>query len=261
MRQTGASSQSGKEKVDLTPKLDSRLVAYATAATAAGVGLLATSQAAEAKIVYTKADVVINHLYSGVILDLNNDGVADFSFYYARYPGARVPLGFHSSALNISPKQSGNGVWEVNEVVNGFTDQCVAALPAKAKVGPGAPFVGSNPIALWFSNGTAYETVKPGCFFKELHRGAFLGLKFMISGEVHYGWAHVTHSDVQDSNTLDGYAYETVANQPIFTGKTSGTIAEVNSMQGLDPQPATLGMLAAGARGLEIWRRAAELVL
>lgn len=260
MRQKALNAKSDQTK--LTTVLETRLVAYATAATAAGVAVLATTQAAEAKIVYTKADVVINHPYSAVILDLNNDGVADFSFYYARYPGARIPLGFHSSALDITAKQSGNGVWEVNQQVNNFTVSCAAALPAKVKVGPGAPFMGNNPVALWFSNGTAYETVKPGCFFKDLQRGAFLGLKFLINGEVHYGWAHVSHSNAQDTNTLDGYAYETVPNQAIVTGKTSGpaAIAEVNPMPGLEPAPATLGMLAAGAAGLEIWRRPEELV-
>jgi hypothetical protein len=50
---------------------------YALAASAAGVGVLALAQSAEAKIVYTKTHVVIgrNNIYE---LDLNHDGLADF---------------------------------------------------------------------------------------------------------------------------------------------------------------------------------------
>ena len=46
---------------------------------------------------------------------------------------------------------------------------------------------------------------------------------------------------------LTGYAYETVPNKPIITGKTTGP--DVITLD-----PATLGHLAQGASGISAWR-------
>lgn len=85
----------------------------------------------------------------------------------------------------------------------------------------------------------------------------YLGLKFLINGEVHYGWARVTV--MYTYSTLTGYAYETTANQPISAGKESGTDAVAAAhpdqlLETVSPM-ATLGMMARGADGLAMWRR------
>jgi hypothetical protein len=82
-------------------------------------------------------------------------------------------------------------------------------------------------------------------------------MKFVINGTAHYGWAHVT---VHNGNAvLNGYAYETVPNTPIVTGKTSGPVVADLSMEPLSSDhPATLGLLAQGSRGLAVWRREEE---
>jgi hypothetical protein len=60
---------------------------------------------------------------------------------------------------------------------------------------------------------------------------------------------------------LTGYAYETIPNRPIITGKTKGpdadSIAPPNptSVTAPIPKPATLAALALGLPGLSIWRR------
>jgi hypothetical protein len=61
----------------LSESTNHQLHMYALAAGAAGVGVLAVAQSAEAKVIYTQTHVVIgtNHIYS---LDLNHDGIADF---------------------------------------------------------------------------------------------------------------------------------------------------------------------------------------
>jgi hypothetical protein len=73
----------------------------------------------------------------------------------------------------------------------------------------------------------------------------YLGLKFFINGKAHYGWARVKVAQAIDgsprlSATITGYAYETVANKAITTGKEKGPDAA-------SIQPATLGHLARGS--------------
>jgi hypothetical protein len=61
----------------LNHKLDHKLLGYASAASAAGVGILALAQSAQAKIIYVPTQQTIPPRGS-VALDLNNDGVTDF---------------------------------------------------------------------------------------------------------------------------------------------------------------------------------------
>src|SRR5580704_13246868 len=70
---------SSKERptVRLGVRLDKNLLAYAAAASAAGVGMLALAQPAAAKIVYTPANTELVPK-TKLNLDLNHDGIADF---------------------------------------------------------------------------------------------------------------------------------------------------------------------------------------
>jgi hypothetical protein len=242
-------------RTPLSSKLDRKLIAYSAAASAASVGLLALTQTAEAKVVYTAANVQIP-ANTSVGLDFNNDGVPEFNFYFYQY-GPRKPLapplGYHEDNLVIQLPKIGDEVWATQSSKDG---NCVAALPAAAKVGPGAPFVQNASVFVWGSDGTAYAN-ETFCKFGELKRGAFLGLKFLINGETHYGWAHVTVS--LHTAVLNGYAYETVPNQPILTGKTNGPVKETSqSIPQIQPPVsafASLGLLARGASALAIWRK------
>jgi hypothetical protein len=81
----------------------------------------------------------------------------------------------------------------------------------------------------------------------------YLGLKFAIKGEIHYGWARLNvkvdkiGNIVNITALLTGYAYETIPNKAIIAGKTKGP--DVITMQ-----PGTLGHLARGASALPAWQ-------
>jgi hypothetical protein len=80
--------------------------------------------------------------------------------------------------------------------------------------------------------------------------GPYMGFKFLIDGEIHYGWARVNVKAkfLGLSATLTGYAYETIANRPILTGFTHGT-ADASSDPSQETQalaPGSLGQLALG---------------
>jgi hypothetical protein len=248
-----------RSKKSLSWKLDKQLLAYTATAGAAGVAVLALAQSAEAKVVYTPANVPIPLNGGPVYVDLNNDGVADFALQSSTYQAARIPrkqkhpgLPFFQD-LEAIPQGAGDAVLGYIDTSQGLDVPCAAALPLGAKVGPKSPFLNSNRVML-FSVVETYTYPHEACQWAQKHRGAFLGVKFSINGETHYGWAHITIGST--GTVLNGYAYETTANQPILTGKTNGTDSaalEKTTLPGL--QPATLGALAEGARGLDLWRR------
>src|SRR5580704_7384195 len=90
---------------------------------------------------------------------------------------------------------------------------------------------------------------------------AILDLSSRSRANTHYGWArlNVKVSKTTITATLTGYAYETIPNKPIVAGKEHGTedssALNTESLATPASTPATLGMLATGARGLSLWRR------
>jgi hypothetical protein len=89
----------------------------------------------------------------------------------------------------------------------------------------------------------------------------FLGLEFTAQGQKHFGWARLMWVNGPGTATLTGYAYETEPNKAIRAGDT-GPVAEarVPEMYSAPPgvgtlRPATLGLLALGSAGVDIWRK------
>src|ERR1700722_18410170 len=81
----------------LNNKLDRKLLAYATAASAAGASILALAQPGHAEIVYTPADQTISANQT-LNLDLNNDGIEDFDIENQFFPMG-VKAGHHGGAF------------------------------------------------------------------------------------------------------------------------------------------------------------------
>jgi len=76
---------------------------------------------------------------------------------------------------------------------------------------------------------------------------AYLGLRFVISGNTHYGWAQVATnvSSASSRFQLIDWAYEIRPDTGIHVGDTVGEV----------PEPSTLSLFALGAAGLLAWRR------
>jgi len=267
----------------LNPNLSRRLLAYATAAGAAGVGALALAKPAEAKIVYTRVIIPLGH--GATALDLNNDGIADFGFcngsFYDAGPSSSSscalarrrernssdkrrppsPFGQWLSVFPAKAKIHANRIWGTSTWRGGAA---AAPLAAGFDVGPKLKFApGARIMATWGSSSGSPHYGGPW------KNGAhtYLGLRFVISGQVHYGWARLNvHAD--DSGvtaTLTGYAYETVPNKPILTGDIVGPSKPKKVSQDAtrgastaNRAPASLGLLATGAEGLAVWRRKDE---
>lgn len=243
-----AISSRPRQVVQVNSRLDKNLAAYMVAAGAAGVSLLAV-QSAQAKIVYTPANVSIGPRTS-FLLDLNNDGLKDFIISNWQYG--------HASHLSVVHEASANEV-----IVRNLTYGEAADLPFGVQIGPNRPFEKVGFMAQQSSVSGASANTGP---WKDA-TNRYLGLKFSINGQTHFGWARLTvNAKGGIFATLTGYAYETVPNKPIVVGKISGPdVASAVAPQEIlapSPQsssrPATLGMLARGSDSVAIWRRDEE---
>jgi len=243
----------------LSESVHHRLNMYALAASAAGVGLLALAHPSEAEIVYTKTHQVIgtNCVYP---LDLNHDGIIDFLIQERGY----------------STASASNGLWVDQAFGNAVeaTNYHAAALKEGALIGPRERFQHINDVYGELMAGHFCGTEAPcstsGQWVNVKNR--YLGLKFRITGKIHYGWARLSVK-LQGSKitaTLTGYAYETTPNKAIHAGQTHGPVHEALTRPdtgtqaipaagsvtqvSLIGQSASLGKLAQGNAVL-LWRR------
>jgi hypothetical protein len=258
-------------QLQLSPSIHQKLSAYAIAASAAGVSLLALASPAEAEIIYTPANVTIgrNGAYN---LDLNHDGIVDFTLL--ERGSVRASLTFQ----NVSVRAGGGNKVNCASTFCASTFIYAAALMRGNQIGPGQHRHG------WLGNtvSMAFEEKRPGTFVYYAHDWAnvsnrYLGLRFQINGETHYGWARLTvkfHGGALKERTweaqLTGYAYETVAGKPITAGQTKGDAEDISaSLQTAQPgtsmvassasrrasRSVPLGALALGADGIALLRR------
>ena len=241
----------------LPEPLQQRLNSYALAAGAAGVGMLAMTQPAQAKIVYTSAHKAIG-IDHKVALDLNHDGKTDFNFHETFSPQPVSGRTMPSFCPSCPPTR----------MKSGGTNHHASALAAGVQVGPKGRFsYAKKTMAVdYYADGTGGSGTCAGLWNNVKNR--YLGLKFSINGMTHFGWARLnvtcttTYGSHQVTGLLTGYAYETVPNKPIITGKTKGPDDEARREQPTpaaltapSPKLATLGLLAMGAPALAIWKR------
>jgi hypothetical protein len=221
--------------------------------------MLALAQPGEAEIIYTPTNVGIgpSGTYS---LDLTGDGTTDFMFLASWHTSTSVFWG----GLFVGPAQAGNAIADD-----------AAALRAGYLIGPDTKWSSQSlmEMARGHHSSSPWRSTCGGPWKDKRNR--YLGLKFMISGEIHYGWARLTETcgkgkysryGGENSAVLTGYAYETVPNQGLKAGQKKEKKEELEDesltrpgeatpLSVLAPTAATLGMLAKGAQALSIWRR------
>jgi hypothetical protein len=232
----------------LAETLEKKVLAYTMAAGAAGVSLLALSQSAQAKIIYTPTHQAVAK-HSALSIDLNGDGITDFKASNLSSDvdvlGAKVirdtnGTSFTFALIRLYPGVKSNRVWGTAGFQSALSKG--VTLSSKGKFNQNYGFMGavsSNQVVV----GQTYKG--PWAPAGGTVTNKYVGLKFMINGQVHFGWARFNVKIRSAESTgsqaiLTGYAYETVPNKPIVTGKTTGP--DVETMP-----PATLGHLALGS--------------
>jgi hypothetical protein len=219
--------------VQLPQSLDHHLNLYALAAGAAGVGLLALASPADAKVVYTATNVTVSETNTSVPIDFNHDGIPDAKLSVYGYC-AQGSGDFRCFGSIFADGMQGNMALQSNQ------GEFAAAVPQGKPIGPGEPFKPSaSKMAKCFFNSFfgQVSSTSQGPWVNVTNH--YLGFKFLIKGEAHYGWARMTSRargfSCTPDGTLTGYAYETEPNKPIEAGATDPAL------------PGTLGQLTVGA--------------
>jgi hypothetical protein len=271
--------EQNREPSRLAAKLDRNLVTYALAATAAGVGVMALAQPAEANVVATPANIVVP-INGGVVqFDINHDGIPDFGLSATTFVdtfgggvrhNGRPPLGgVFGGHLNCIPAQAVNEVGAHGSIgIRPFA----AALPAGAVINSGRKFdSGEILMAGIVATGCGGSSLAYGNWIGSHPPSPFLAVKFGdASGNLHFGWVRIEVKQSEGTHfnaTITGYAYETEPNKPITTGVIRGPVGDASLIdpamlnpndKSNDGQPASLGILALGAPGLVAWRKQDE---
>ncbi len=207
-------TSNSRPMVSLAHALEGRLAAYALAA---GAAFLAVP--AQAQVFYTPATIKIS---DGEYF-LNFDCGPRNAFWIAdRLEGQN----FYGSARELEL----NGSQYASAMVNASGP---LALPAGSIVGSSRSFVNAYKkeqiMASAFKSIYYYTYVGLRGNWRNAKQ-AYLGLKFEIGGQVHYGWAEfsvsasATKRNLLVGATLMGYAFENTPNMAIMTGQTAGTV-------------------------------------
>jgi hypothetical protein len=185
-------------------------------ATILAVGLLAFAWPAEAQIIYKSVNITISD--GSYNLDLNNDGVTDFTIS-ASDPTERCGHNQFGEFASIEEMPaSGNAA-------------IIGPLTKGELIGPSETYDGSEVqlASLSYCDGQVFgggNWLKKFSYSRYVGREGYLGLMFQMDGETYYGWAQLVVTvvsimpEAQLSVTLRGYAYETIPGMSINAGQT-----------------------------------------
>lgn len=244
-------------------------------AAAAGAALSAGAVPAQAAVQYFTGDIEIP---SGVLqpLDFNLDEYTDINlknyvFLGGNYQGAFIPY-VGGALVGFVDNAGPNGT-----TLNYASALGIGALVDQAAVGP---FVAS----------LAYGEKNPSAQFQQV-QAAYLGFRFPAGDQLHYAWVRIDVDNAAGTFFVRDWAYEDQSGVPILTGQgnVGGDLDGNGAIDGADlltwqqhaggafnqaelqgweaawnassaaaaptPEPGTLGLLAAGAAGLQFHRR------
>lgn len=204
--------------------------------------VLGTSFAAQGQVMYT--DVVPDKQLGGVIpasypsiesesIDLNNDGQFDFKISLTLYDVVASGFSFREEIAG-SNFTNAVGTYSIEYTPFVFKINCGDSIPF------GNNFYGFQygNFAFQFPGNIAYN-------WKDAH-DKYVGLKFKIGSDIHYGWLRVDVNtvDTVPNIILKSYAYEATANKKIEACDTGFAVgishAEINSKHiSIYPNPST----------------------
>lgn len=239
---------SARVTAQLPSRLERRIVSYAMAAGATGVGLLALAAPAKADIIYTRANISFSHddqvHLNSIDVSLSDRGFSGSAPWGTALFGTLRAGGSAEGGVMMS--RGGEAVLHAGQLIGPSGLFTNTGLMAKFRVGCSQ---GGGGRACGREGSVSSSS---GPWARRGEQVGFLGIKFTDSnGAPHFGWAELTitpdfygYPGGGYDGTVIGYAYDTVPNQSILAGQGNGT-----------PEPGTLGLLALGSLGLAFWQR------
>jgi hypothetical protein len=239
------------------------LNAYAIAAAASGVAVLACAMPAEGAPVCKTLSI---DLQSSATFPLNpaNQFAAPFNVAQSVYAFSFYTTGisqfFWWNRGFFEPNSGGAKVITAS-------NSLPADLALGAEIGPGGNFNKPASYGMLFTYGRGTRGHFQGGGNKRSHRGNlnllgdnYIGFEFRESGQLHYGWVRLRVTTKQGyynknytSTHVLGYGYETAPNTAIAAGSCSADAQAklaAPSGPGPDSRKASLGMLALGSEGI-----------
>lgn len=236
----------------LSEPLRKRLNAYALAAGAAGVAMLACAIPAEGEPICKEFSAQLTHT-NNLPLYLTQPAVAPFN----------IAQGTNSTFRSFTTTGRGTLQWWNRGF---FTPNTLGAkvllsndLPANlatgANIGPGGNFGKGNSYGLLFTYGKGEYTYRGGGT-KSNHRGnlsltqsSYVGFQFKDHAGVHYGWTRLSVSfeggrgkSVHTVLHVTGLGYESTPDTAIAAGSCSGNASDTERSS----PGSSLGLLALG---------------
>ena len=186
-------------------------------------GLTAIAGAANAQLGHTdiNPDTLITGNGAVYNLDVDNNGVIDFTFYTIAssitYSSGSSSTFIDFSGAYMSPAASGNSMMNFS--------YGPMNVPAGSAIGSSGSFTSSGgwvglvaDISYVSSSSTSSYSVSVGNF---LDTDGFVGLKFQNSGNTHYGWARIEVANDGTVLSVKEYAFESTPNTAINAGETA----------------------------------------
>lgn len=190
----------------------SKLKAYSAMAAA----LTAGTASLNAEIVYTDIEDITIGIGENFEVDIDGDGTMDFIFAASSLTGTYGTWSF-ATAFGDSAGV-GNSTNQAMGTVGTWYDYA-SALDAGDNIGPDGDFLSNTGNAAVIASnfyGSAF-----GNFPGEGEK--FMGVKFDISGNVHYGWIRLESDLDAIFVTVMDFAYENTADAAIEAGATVST--------------------------------------
>jgi len=181
-------------------------------------GTLASAAAADAQVVYTDVnpDYTGYGSYYGDVfsIDLNNDGITDFTIIAMSYSGGDSNIYWSSNSVVAEP-QYGNSVAVLSSLPE--------AIDSGIAIGTNLVWGNDNEQMLRFryrwqdrSYWSSTGVTSFGNFLNQSEK--FLGVRFSFGGEQYYGWIRLSVSSGAYDFTIYDFAYDASANTPITAG-------------------------------------------
>lgn len=212
-----------KKKITLNESKLARFSAIAGAVLASG--------SVDAQLIYQdiNPDVLIDTASGSYDLDFNSDAIIDLTFSVVNMVGAGTTSGFtFTYNVNVANVAFGPGAGVVNLVVGTGTSasSAPAALNNGDLISVAAPFASSSASNLALVG----DVVIPALSYTyPIAQGnwigatdKFIGAKFMIGTNVHYGWVRLDVSAGADTIVVKDYAYNQNGDTPLNAGQTVG---------------------------------------